>query len=98
MEDHMFVGGWRKERSKLLFPAFGLGNTAGGAETGFTGVEHLLLEPALRALPEVKAHCLRTATEHFRDIFADRGAFEKVSVFFRDILPMVGKDVLKLFA
>jgi len=89
----MFVGGWRKQRGKLLFPALGLGKGTGGAEAGFAGVEHLLLRPARRVFEEVKAHCLRTATEHFRDIFADRGAFEKVLVFLRDELPVVGKDV-----
>jgi hypothetical protein len=89
----MFVGGWRKERSNLLFPAFGLGKATGGAEAGFTGMEHFLLRPARRAFEEVKAHCLRTAGKHFRDIFADRGALEKVLVFLRNELPVVGKDV-----
>ena len=89
----MFVGGWRKERGKLLFPAFGLGKATGGAEAGFAGVEHFLLRSARRAFEEVKAHCLRTATEHFRDIFGNCRAFEKMLVFLCNVFPVVGKDV-----
>ena len=90
----MFVGGWCKERIKLFFPALRLGKAAGGAESGFTGVEDFLLRPARRAYEEVKAHCLSAAVKHFCNVFPNRGAFQKMLVFFRNKLPVVGEDVL----
>jgi hypothetical protein len=77
MEDNVFVGGIGKKELKFLLPAFGLGDPARGAEPGFTGVEDFFLRPARRALPEVKAHRLSTAVEHFVDVFGNCRTFEQ---------------------
>ena len=61
-------------------------------------MEDFFLRPARRALPEMKAHCLSTAVEHFVDVFGNRRSGEKLPVFLRDIWPVVGKELLELFA
>src|SRR4029453_12461934 len=82
---------------EFFLPAFGLGDPAGRAESGFTGEEHPFLIPAFWALILKKPHCLGTAGEHLADVFSNCRAFEKFTVFFRDVLPVIGKDAFYLF-
>jgi len=89
MEDDMFVGGWRKEGLELFFPAFSLGNPAGGAEPGFAGMEDLLLFPTLRTAILMKPHCLRPAGEHLGNIFPNGRARQKRCELSRKAFPMI---------
>jgi len=97
VEDNMFVARIGKQDVELLFPAFCLSNPAGGAKPGFTRMEDLFLKLTLRAFPLMKAHCLSTTGEHFRNVFGDRGTAEQVFVLPGEIRPMVGEDLLELF-